>query len=116
MTKTLDHGMATSMEQAKQRGCCVSTLGSRSCSRQWGAWAPVGPDAGASHPIFDYVTDDNRCQVIDEVGRLRGRPWPGWHIQDGTRDGAVMRRYGKHHAGRLLDGRTWDAYPGQVSH
>jgi protein gp37 len=79
--------------------------------KQWGNWAPVGPDAGAGHSVYDYVTDDDRCQLVDGAGRLRGRPWPGWAVQDGTRDGVVMFNYGKGRAGRLLDGRTWDEYP-----
>lgn len=76
--------------------------------KQWGAWS--GIEAGG-HSAFDYVTDDDRCQVVDMQGQVRGRPWPGWAIQDGTRDAAVMRRYSKKDAGRVLDGRTWDEFP-----
>ena len=83
--------------------------------KQWGNWAPVDPGAGAGHSTADYVTDDDRCQIVDSLGRLRGRPWPGWAIQDGTRDAATMRNYGKHKAGRLLDGRTWDEFPAVAS-
>lgn len=89
----------------------TTSAGAAFLFKQWGAWAPVGPDAGAGRSIFDYVTNDDRCQIVDQAGHLRGRPWPGWRIQDGTRDAASMRRYGKHAAGRLLDGRTWDDYP-----
>jgi hypothetical protein len=60
------------------------------------------------------VTDDDRCQIVDRAGRLRGRPWGGWAVQDGTRDAAAVRRYGKKRAGRELDGRTWDQYPNAV--
>jgi protein gp37 len=63
---------------------------------------------------FDYVTDDDRCQVVDVAGRLRGRPWGGWKVQDGTRDAVVEVRYGKKAAGRVLDGRTWDEMPGRA--
>lgn len=76
--------------------------------KQWGAWSAI--HAGG-HEVFDYVTDDDRCQIVDIKGRLRGRPWPGWAIQDGTRDAVAMRRYGKGAAGRVLDGRTWDEFP-----
>jgi len=79
--------------------------------KQWGNWAPVGADAAAGHSIYDYVTNDDRCQIIDAAGRLRGRPWPGWKTQDGTHSGAAVRRYGKHAAGRVLDCRTWDEFP-----
>jgi protein gp37 len=75
--------------------------------KQWGAWAPY------LRP-FDYVTDDDRCQVVDVAGRLRGRPWGGWKVQDGTRDAVVEVRYGKKAAGRVLDGRTWDEMPGRA--
>lgn len=76
--------------------------------KQWGNWAPI---EGAGHPIFDYVTNDDRCQIVTASGGLRGRPWPGWKVQDGTRDGAAVRSYGKKQAGRELDGRTWDEFP-----
>lgn len=76
--------------------------------KQHGEWAPID---SAGHSVFDYVTDDDRCQIVDINGRLRGRPWPGWAIQDGTRDAVAMRKYGKSKSGRVLDGRTWDEYP-----
>ncbi|WP_190824741.1 DUF5131 family protein [Saccharopolyspora pogona] len=79
--------------------------------KQWGNWAPPDPEHGNS--VFDYVTNDDRVQVVNDHGVRLGRPWPGWRVQDGTRDAAVMRRYAKHAAGRLLDGRTWDQYPQQ---
>lgn len=72
--------------------------------KQHGEWGPL-------LDVFDYVTNDDRVQVVDTAGRLRGRPWPGWKVQDGTRDAEVLRRYGKKTAGRELDGRTWDEYP-----
>jgi len=81
--------------------------------KQWGEWAPPEPSAG--HSIFDYVTDDDRVQIVDTVGRRRGRPWPGWKVQDGTRFAAPLRRYGKKAAGRLLDGREWNEYPAAVT-
>ena len=87
------------------------TAGCRFLFKQWGCWSPVGPDGGAGHSVYDYVTDDDRCQIVNQAGQLRGRPWPDWKIQDGTRHAAAMRRYGKHAAGRLLDGRTWDEFP-----
>ncbi len=66
--------------------------------KQWGAWAPAegwGVDTDA---------------WVSPNGRILGRwidgdvePYPG---------AALMRRVGKHAAGRLLDGRTWDEVPG----
>lgn len=78
--------------------------------KQWGNWST--PDPSSGHEIFDYVTDDDRVQVVSAGGVLLGRPWGGWARQDSpTRDAAVMRRYSKQVAGRLLDGQTWDEYP-----
>ncbi|MEU2603216.1 DUF5131 family protein [Streptomyces albus] len=72
--------------------------------KQWGAWGPL------QRP-FDYVTDDDRCQVVSSGGNLAGRPWLGWKRQHGHEQSEVMRRYGKKAAGRVLDGRTWDEFP-----
>ncbi|WFE45332.1 phage Gp37/Gp68 family protein [Verrucosispora sp. WMMD1129] len=72
--------------------------------KQWGEWAPI------QRP-FDYVTDDNRCQVLSIGGALAGRPWRGWKVQAGHEQSEAIRRYGKKAAGRELDGRTWDQYP-----
>jgi protein gp37 len=76
--------------------------------KQWGEWAPIDQPGRSA---FDYVTDDDRCQIVDIRGNLRGRPWAGWKVQDGTRDAEPVRRYGKKVAGRELDGHTWDQYP-----
>lgn len=79
--------------------------------KQWGNWCPPHPNQGQS--IYGYVTNDDACQVVSTAGQRLGRPWPGWAVQDRTRDAVVMRRYGKMAAGRELDGRTWDEYPGE---
>lgn len=55
--------------------------------KQWGEWAPV-----------DQSPEDT---VIP--GRIRYHEWPV---------GPDSLRLGKHGAGRELDGRTWDEYPG----
>ncbi|EPD94552.1 hypothetical protein HMPREF1486_03105 [Streptomyces sp. HPH0547] len=85
------------------RDQCV-TAGVPFFFKQWGAWGPL------QHP-FDYVTDDDRCQVVSSGGNLAGRPWLGWKRQHGHEQSEVMRRYGKKAAGRVLDGRTWDEFP-----
>ncbi len=72
--------------------------------KQWGEWSPI-------QDPFDYVTNDDRVQVVSTAGERLGRPWRGWKVQDRTRDAEPMRRYGKKAAGRELDGRTWDEYP-----
>ncbi len=50
------------------------TAGCRFLFKQWGCWSPVGPDSGAGHSAYDYVTDDDRCQIVTQAGQLRGRP------------------------------------------
>ncbi|EHR48918.1 bacteriophage protein gp37 [Saccharomonospora marina XMU15] len=55
--------------------------------KQWGEWAP----------------DELRFAAGSGPGPAR-RYFP---------DGTVMRRVGKHRAGRVLDGRTWDEFPRQ---
>jgi hypothetical protein len=72
--------------------------------KQWGEWAPI------QRP-FDYVTNEDRVQIVSIVGEHLGRPWRGWKIQDRTRDAEPMRRYGKKAAGCELDGRTWEEFP-----
>ena len=69
--------------------------------KQWGEWAPGD--------VQGYVTDDERCQVVDPVQGLMGRPWLGWGKDRQGR--TVMNRHGKKAAGRLLDGQMHDAYP-----
>jgi protein gp37 len=60
--------------------------------KQWGEWAPAGRGIGlAQHNVGREVL---LGQSLDDMG----------HRQ-------VMRRVGKHAAGRLLDDRTWDEYP-----
>jgi protein gp37 len=58
--------------------------------KQWGAWAPTGA-RGIGRPIPGriYVGDP-----VDEHGHR-----------------IEMARVGKHRAGRLLDGRTWNEFP-----
>jgi protein gp37 len=77
--------------------------------KQWGSWCPPHPDFGQS--AFGYVTNEDACQIISMSGEYLGRPWPGWKVQDGSRDAHAMRRYAKSSAGRVLDGRTHDEYP-----
>ena len=65
--------------------------------KQWGAFAPEanGHDRGG-------------IQFIDR----RGQSWNGMEIP-ARPDAVGMRRVGKGRAGRMLDGRTWDEFPGR---
>ncbi len=57
--------------------------------KQWGEWAPVS----SSDEAFRMVS-------YGEVKQM--------HTFD---DGHIVYRFGKHKAGRILDGRTWDQFP-----
>ncbi|MPZ86311.1 MAG: DUF5131 family protein, partial [Actinophytocola sp.] len=63
--------------------------------KQWGAWAPSGRGIGmAQHSVGREVLVG---PLLDDMGQRQ-----------------VMRRVGKGAAGRVLDGRTWDEFPGGV--
>lgn len=69
--------------------------------KQWGEWTPV---TGADHWR-------NRKGTDHEV-RSDGYHWPLSEPHDaGDGTEVLMRRVGKKHAGRELDGRVWDDYP-----
>jgi protein gp37 len=69
--------------------------------KQWGAWEPTGW-RGIHHERVQRMSLNGEApRLIAEVGN----PIDDW----GHR--VLMRRVGKHAAGRELDGRTWDQYP-----
>jgi protein gp37 len=77
--------------------------------KQWGEWAP-----GYSHGEGENGPGDTFVNLDGTTGRVWiddidgcARNWCGdWG------DGSYpMTRRGKHHAGRELDGRTWDEFP-----
>lgn len=79
--------------------------------KQWGEWAPAVPGQ-ATHLIQQdgrYVDLPSATRTVHlDHGRTRtedliDRGHPGW---------ARIYRPGKKLAGRTLDGRTWDGYPG----
>ncbi len=76
--------------------------------KQWGEWRPVVPDVPDNRCATDYLVpvDGSDAVRIAVVGRGAAAPEGPW---------ATMRRVGKHRAGRELDGRTWDQYPGEAS-
>ena len=70
--------------------------------KQWGEWAPDDALSGESLTVAQKVCGPNREYVapngeFDGMGLLPGI--------------VTMNRVGKHRAGRLLDGRTWDEFP-----
>lgn len=85
--------------------------------KQWGEWAPATgePREGDRKVLLD-PWNKARAMRSDEEN------WEA-ELWDPNRDGKadasiprfasrIMRRVGKKEAGRLLDGRTWDEYPG----
>lgn len=66
--------------------------------KQWGEWSPERPVGPTVRGRFQYLGPNG--ETFDE----RNPPdmSPAW---------ASLYRLGKHSAGRLLDGRTWDEYP-----
>ncbi|MFI7644101.1 DUF5131 family protein [Nonomuraea sp. NPDC049400] len=71
--------------------------------KQWGLWAPYGqgqPNAAGKHGAVAMVFPDGRTEPPC-LGALGGP--------------VLMARYGKHRAGRVLDSRTWDEFPQEVS-
>ena len=87
--------------------------------KQWGEWAPDErtDEDGSRHVGRKPDASDPRSLVIHPAGMTALTPenpfdpWerghPNWHT--------VMRRVGKKAAGRELDGRTHDDYPGGES-
>jgi len=69
--------------------------------KQWGEWAPGN--------IRDYCTTSDRCQVVDPIVGLMGRPWLGWGVDRAGR--TIMLNVGKKASGRLLDGVEHNGYP-----
>lgn len=67
--------------------------------KQWGAWAPTQPIAGGD--LGGDIRAD-RVRIVKPIGENDG------HFRRGDR---LMRCVGKKAAGRLLDGRTHDAFP-----
>jgi protein gp37 len=70
--------------------------------KQWGEWRDYldGSDQRGPHAYVNLATGE----VADEETAIeRGGSWTG------------VWRFGKKGAGRMLDGRTWDQYPAEVS-
>lgn len=82
--------------------------------KQWGEWAPHRLDGGEhtnsllSRTRFQYDTIRFRPDGEQYTGADVGHPDTGYSAPGM----ASMLRVGKRKAGRLLDGRTWDEYPG----
>ncbi|SLE12988.1 bacteriophage protein gp37 [Mycobacteroides abscessus subsp. bolletii] len=73
--------------------------------KQWGEWSPEDGlnwsegNGRRLHYARNYLRPDGTCAVLGDDGM----------------PGVCMERVGKRRAGRDLDGRTWDQYPGAVA-
>lgn len=89
--------------------------------KQWGEWAPWLNEAhlthnGAEKHAHQWLQPDGNggyCWIVDGDGSWSN--WTGEPPQTDTEHKAtrtaIMGKHGKHGAGRILDGRTWDEFP-----
>ncbi|SLJ43525.1 bacteriophage protein gp37 [Mycobacteroides abscessus subsp. abscessus] len=71
--------------------------------KQWGEFRPVLPSDGDVTPDRYVQCETGRSVDDDGMWNASGGHW------------CAMRRLGKKRAGRELDGRTWEQYPGAVA-
>jgi len=69
--------------------------------KQWGEWLPAFHFAKYDEEYRRWADNEGRGMCVTEA--------PGF-----TQIREDMFRVGKHRAGRLLDGRTWDEFPGAM--
>lgn len=72
--------------------------------KQWGEYRP------SQRGVRGYSTDRDRFVFLDGSGHMALRDIA--ESMSGPRFGTTVKRVGKKQAGRVLDGRTWDQYPG----
>lgn len=81
--------------------------------KQWGQWLPYEQDP---QPPFWMSQNDELIDghhLPDDIGD--GHVTAGWVADmDPDHQPVVYRSVGKHAAGRMLDGRTWDEFPQPV--
>ena len=81
--------------------------------KQWGEWAPAGYSDGT------HLLQVTGQAVTRESGTVTNPYGYGSGVQDlvdrGHAGWVRIRRVGKRAAGRELDGRTWDEYPGGLT-
>lgn len=80
--------------------------------KQWGEWAPICSTGGLPEPAGQM----RALTIVSSTDRKRiGQTT--WHAGHGPDQRCtVIDRIGKKAAGRLLDGRTHDAFPSPLSH
>jgi len=92
--------------------------------KQWGEWLPVCPQypEGAEDPnlddldLFAYqICFGNKGTVYSESRGLKEDYWCGYQ-PDPWQNPWFFERVGKKAAGRMLDGREWNEFPGDDDH
>lgn len=84
--------------------------------KQWGEWAPVVLEAdedgnpGAAYPMKG-CSDPSQHRHDQACRFWQDGEMVSWPLVE-TMPAIGVRRVGKRAAGRLLDGRTWDQFPG----
>ncbi|GAC70814.1 DUF5131 family protein [Gordonia soli] len=73
--------------------------------KQWGEFQPVVPDHPDNRSVNDYLVSPKNGDAM----RIGDYPHASGLVPSHF---ATMRHVGKKTAGRELDGRTWDEYPG----
>jgi len=78
--------------------------------KQWGEWTPMAPLP--ARPNERVLADDGTLYLPADIAYPDGRRY-GEAIRAGHDHArlAMVYRVGKHAAGRVLDGRTWDEMP-----
>lgn len=76
--------------------------------KQWGEHAPIGPLSARKIVLASDGTTYTESELASPAGPRRGEAVRADHHRAHL---TLMYRVGKHAAGRLLDGRTWDELP-----
>lgn len=97
--------------------------------KQWGEWGPApwkierqldeftldykarAESLGATHAFTGGMYEGDDGDWIEHVMEMSHKPWSVERAPEAPSNAEGIRRWGKKHAGRELDGRTWDEYP-----
>lgn len=98
---------------------CVAA-GVRVFFKQFGEWGPSAVNMLTEHPVFRSFANKTewinkastwmgpRDRCIDTAGKVLTR---GSDFEAAAYPVAIVRKLGKHKAGRIIDGQTWDEMP-----
>lgn len=110
-----------------------SVVGAAFLFKQWGEWGPAPwkierqPDEftldykaraeslGATHAFTGGMYQDDSGAWVEHVMEMSHKPWSVERAPEAPQHAEGIRRWGKKNAGRELDGRTWDEFPGTTA-